>query len=90
MQDKENKSSGAGGGVNQTGGQGGSLPLKPPPPYPAVLARFNSVASNADSDDEDDPVKWRDYYGDDEQGRLQAKIARKDSLAMKLAQRPDK
>lgn len=66
------------------------MPLKPPPPYPAVLARFNSIPTNADSDDEDDPVKWRDYYGDDEQGRLQAKIARKDSLALKLAQRPDK
>lgn len=81
MQDKENKSAAGGGG---------GLPLKPPPPYPSVLARFNSVSSNQDSDDEDDPVKWRDYYGDDEQGRLQAKIARKDSLALKLAQRPDK
>ena len=80
MQDKENKSA-----------AGGGHPLKPPPPYPSVLARFNSVSTNRDdSDDEDDPVKWRDYYGDDEQGRLQAKIARKDSLALKLAQRPDK
>ncbi|OQR68895.1 hypothetical protein BIW11_12611, partial [Tropilaelaps mercedesae] len=86
MQDKENKS----GGIQGSTGVSGAVPLKPPPPYPAVLARFNSVASNADSDDEDDPVKWRDYYGDDEQGRLQAKIARKDSLALKLAQRPDK
>ncbi|EEC14712.1 phosphatase and actin regulator, putative, partial [Ixodes scapularis] len=45
--------------------------------------------SDSDSDD-DGPINWRDYYGDDEQGRLAAKIARKDSLALKLAQRPDR
>lgn len=54
-----------------------------PPPATAT-------AGGDDDDDEDGPINWRDYYGDDEQGRLVAKIARKDSLALKLAQRPDR
>ncbi|XP_067143968.1 phosphatase and actin regulator 1-like isoform X2 [Centruroides vittatus] len=46
--------------------------------------------SGGDSDsDIDNPILWRDYYGNDEQCRLVAKLARKDSLAMKLSQRPD-
>ncbi|CAN8001833.1 unnamed protein product [Ixodes hexagonus] len=53
--------------------------------------RENSRPGDSDSDSDDDgPINWRDYYGDDEQGRLAAKIARKDSLALKLAQRPDR
>lgn len=55
-----------------------------PPPPPSA-----GGDSHSDSD-EDGPINWRDYYGDDEQGRLAAKIARKDSLALKLSQRPDR
>ncbi|XP_077547473.1 phosphatase and actin regulator 1 isoform X8 [Haemaphysalis longicornis] len=55
----------------------------PPPPA-------SGGGHAAEDDDEDGPINWRDYYGDDEQGRLAAKIARKDSLALKLAQRPDR
>ncbi|GFR02735.1 phosphatase and actin regulator 2 [Trichonephila clavata] len=33
---------------------------------------------------------WRDYYGDDENCKLVAKIARKDYLSMKLSQRPER
>lgn len=45
--------------------------------------------SDSDSDGEA-TIKWRDYYGEDERIRKCAKIARKDSLAIKLAQRPDR
>ncbi|GIX71723.1 phosphatase and actin regulator 2 [Caerostris darwini] len=33
---------------------------------------------------------WRDYYGEDENCKLVAKIARKDYLSMKLSQRPER
>ncbi|XP_075729386.1 uncharacterized protein LOC119163578 isoform X2 [Rhipicephalus microplus] len=55
-----------------------------PPPPPSA------GGDNHSDSDEDGPINWRDYYGDDEQGRLAAKIARKDSLALKLSQRPDR
>ncbi|XP_054152915.1 phosphatase and actin regulator 1-like [Oppia nitens] len=49
------------------------------------------LSHESDSDDDSDGnINWRDYYGEDEQGKVAAKIARKDSLAIKLAQRPDK
>ncbi|KFM78216.1 Phosphatase and actin regulator 2, partial [Stegodyphus mimosarum] len=49
-----------------------------------------NTTDNSDSDSESEsPILWRDYYGDDEECRQVAKVARKDSLAMKLAQRPD-
>lgn len=51
--------------------------------------RIGNNSMDSDSDSED-TIKWRDYYGEDERGRRCAKIARKDSLAIKLAQRPDK
>ncbi|KAH7641765.1 uncharacterized protein LOC124493050 [Dermatophagoides farinae] len=35
-------------------------------------------------------VNWKDYYGDDEKGKIAAKLARKESLQLKLSQRPDK
>ncbi|RWS16483.1 Phosphatase and actin regulator 1-like protein [Dinothrombium tinctorium] len=76
-------------------------------PVPAVVLQNNNE-SDSESDSEGF-VRWRDYYGDDEQGwnhilivncftencfsikgRLAAKVARKDSLAIKLAQRPDR
>ncbi|KAL1441158.1 hypothetical protein MTO96_008893 [Rhipicephalus appendiculatus] len=56
-----------------------------PPPHPP-----SAGGDNHSDSDEDGPINWRDYYGDDEQGRLAAKIARKDSLALKLSQRPDR
>ncbi|XP_077495854.1 phosphatase and actin regulator 2 isoform X9 [Amblyomma americanum] len=59
------------------------------PPPPTTASPGGGGDSHSDSD-EDGPINWRDYYGDDEQGRLAAKIARKDSLALKLAQRPDR
>lgn len=51
-----------------------------------------SVVSNSDSDsdDGDSLAKLRDYYGDDEEGSIAAKIARRDSLEIKFSQRPDK
>lgn len=53
--------------------------------------QYHSMNDDTDSDsDSEATVKWRDYYGDDERIRRCAKIARKDSLAIKLAQRPDK
>ncbi|XP_070396242.1 phosphatase and actin regulator 2-like isoform X5 [Dermacentor albipictus] len=57
-----------------------------PPPPPSA----SPGGDNHSDSDEDGPINWRDYYGDDEQGRLAAKIARKDSLALKLSQRPDR
>ncbi|CAG2101930.1 unnamed protein product [Medioppia subpectinata] len=55
---------------------------------PAIVC---STSADSDSDsDSDGNINWKDYYGDDEEGRVAAKIARKDSLAIKLAQRPDK
>ncbi|XP_054724119.1 phosphatase and actin regulator 4B-like isoform X3 [Uloborus diversus] len=54
-------------------------------PVPSI-----SVSTSDDSDSESDsPILWKDYYGDDEEFRRVAKVARKDSLALKLAQRPD-
>ena len=43
-------------------------------------------------DDEDGPILYRDDDGSDEEAedRLAAKLARKDSLALKLSQRPDR
>ncbi|XP_076359139.1 uncharacterized protein LOC143251780 [Tachypleus tridentatus] len=59
-------------------------------PFPTIVVS-NQVDNDSSSDDSDDgPINWLDYYGDDEQARLVAKIARKDSLAMKLAQRPNR
>ncbi|XP_076325811.1 phosphatase and actin regulator 1-like isoform X2 [Tachypleus tridentatus] len=59
-------------------------------PLPAITVS-NQVDYDSSSDDSDDgPINWRDYYGEDERARLAAKIARKDSLAMKLAQRPNR
>ncbi|XP_029837580.2 phosphatase and actin regulator 1 isoform X3 [Ixodes scapularis] len=83
-------------GLRPTRGQGGlGSPQCPLPPPPALRLtdcdKENSRPGDSDSDSDDDgPINWRDYYGDDEQGRLAAKIARKDSLALKLAQRPDR
>jgi len=56
---------------------------------PVVHIRTPSATADDSDSDSEDSIKWRDYYGDDERGRRNAKIARKDSLAMKLAQRPD-
>ncbi|XP_013784700.1 phosphatase and actin regulator 2-like isoform X2 [Limulus polyphemus] len=59
-------------------------------PLPAITVS-NQVDYDSSSDDSDDgPINWRDYYGEDERARLAAKIARKDSLALKLAQRPNR
>ena len=43
-------------------------------------------------DDEDGPILYRDDDGSDEEAedRLAAKLARKDSLSLKLSQRPDR
>lgn len=71
-------------------------PQYPLPPPPTInLQQENKENSrpaddDSDSDSEGGSINWRDYYGDDEQGRLAAKIARKDSLALKLSQRPDR
>ncbi|XP_064486406.1 phosphatase and actin regulator 1-like isoform X3 [Ornithodoros turicata] len=77
-------------------------PQYPLPPPTITLQQDNKensrpAAYDSDSDSDDGPINWRDYYGDDEQGvsrsdagRLAAKIARKDSLALKLSQRPDR
>ncbi|XP_067141425.1 phosphatase and actin regulator 1-like isoform X2 [Centruroides vittatus] len=40
--------------------------------------------------DMDSLILWRDYYGDDEHCRLVAKMVRRDFLALKLAQRPER
>ncbi|CAL1288517.1 unnamed protein product [Larinioides sclopetarius] len=49
-----------------------------------------SATDNSDSDsDSGSPILWKDYCGDDEECKRIAKVARKDSLALKLAQRPD-
>lgn len=84
-------------GLRPTRGVQGGLgsPQYPLPPPPTLhlpdCDKENSRPGDSDSDSDDDgPINWRDYYGDDEQGRLAAKIARKDSLALKLAQRPDR
>ncbi|XP_071036197.1 phosphatase and actin regulator 1 isoform X15 [Parasteatoda tepidariorum] len=56
-------------------------------PLPSISI---SATDDSDSDSEsDNPILWKDYYGDDEEYRRVAKVARKDSLALKLAQRPD-
>ncbi|RWS31734.1 phosphatase and actin regulator 2-like isoform X2 [Leptotrombidium deliense] len=55
-------------------------------PVPAVV-RQNDSDSESDSEGY---IRWRDYYGEDEKGRMAAKVARKDSLEIKLAQRPDR
>lgn len=56
-------------------------------PVPTISINSND---NSDSDSDcDSPILWKDYYGDDEEYRKVAKLARKDSLALKLAQRPD-
>jgi len=59
---------------------------------PVEKERNPAVVSNSDSDsdDGDSLAKLRDYYGEDEEGRLAAKIARKDSLEIKFAQRPNR
>ncbi|GFY64816.1 phosphatase and actin regulator 2 [Trichonephila inaurata madagascariensis] len=56
-------------------------------PVPTISV---SATDNSDSDsDSDSPILWKDYCGDDEECKRIAKVARKDSLALKLAQRPD-
>ncbi|XP_013793057.1 phosphatase and actin regulator 4-like [Limulus polyphemus] len=59
-------------------------------PFPAIVVSSQGDNDSSSDDSDDGPINWRDYYGDDEQARLAAKIARKDSLAMKLAQRPNR
>ncbi|KAG8178956.1 hypothetical protein JTE90_013112 [Oedothorax gibbosus] len=49
---------------------------------PGVINSSNSMLENL--------LFWRDYYGEDENCKIVAKFARKDCLAMKLAQRPEK
>lgn len=56
---------------------------------PIPLINNNVAGEDSDSDIDNRRILWRDYYGNDEQCRLVAKLARKDSLAMKLSQRPD-
>ncbi|KAG8187964.1 hypothetical protein JTE90_025733 [Oedothorax gibbosus] len=55
-------------------------------PVPSISI---NPGDNSDSDSEDSPILWKDYYGEDEECRKVAMVARKDSLALKLAQRPD-
>ncbi|KAK6638016.1 hypothetical protein RUM44_008440 [Polyplax serrata] len=52
-------------------------------------ARPYIIREDCDSDNGDGPVLYRDEE-EDEESRLAAKIARKDSLALKLALRPDR
>ncbi|OTF69489.1 RPEL repeat containing protein [Euroglyphus maynei] len=47
---------------------------------------ISATIVNGDTSD----VNWKDYYGDDEKGKIAAKLARKESLKLKLSQRPDK
>ncbi|KAI1302305.1 Phosphatase and actin regulator 1 [Halotydeus destructor] len=63
------------------------LPNKENHMFPSLVVHDDSD-SDSDSDSES-YMQWRDYYGDDEKGRAAAKVARKDSLAIKLSQRPD-
>lgn len=49
-----------------------------------------SINETNEDDDDDGSINWKDYYGDDEKGKLVAKLARKESLQLKLLQRPDK
>ncbi|GIX88671.1 phosphatase and actin regulator 2 [Caerostris extrusa] len=56
-------------------------------PLPLISVSATDV-SDSDSDSEG-PILWKDYCGDDEECKRIAKVARKDSLALKLAQRPD-
>ncbi|XP_046443598.1 phosphatase and actin regulator 4-A-like isoform X15 [Daphnia pulex] len=77
----------------------------PPPPPPAKGQRPTylpvpvptiPVQCDYDSDESDGPILYRDDDVDDdeenmsEEARLSARIARKDSLALKLAMRPDR
>lgn len=51
---------------------------------------LKSVSIAETNEDGDDSINWKDYYGEDEKGKLVAKLARKESLQLKLAQRPNK
>ncbi|KAI7690072.1 Phosphatase and actin regulator 2 [Sarcoptes scabiei] len=51
---------------------------------------LNSIERSLKNEEETTLMNWKDYYGDDEKGKMVAKLARRESLQMKLSQRPDK
>ncbi|KAI5721744.1 hypothetical protein M8J77_025254 [Diaphorina citri] len=67
--------------------------VRPQPQPPPTLTISNSHPDHDDDDDSDDgPILYRndDDDDDDDDNQLASKIARKDSLAIKLALRPDR
>ncbi|KAH9414063.1 hypothetical protein DERP_012542 [Dermatophagoides pteronyssinus] len=55
------------------------------------MKSVNISTTNVNGDDSvSSDVNLKDYYGDDEKGKIAAKLARKESLQLKLSQRPDK
>ncbi|XP_013792861.1 uncharacterized protein LOC106476781, partial [Limulus polyphemus] len=57
---------------------------------PIPMLSFSGIGFKYNLGIDENLLYWRDYYGDDEEGRLAAKVARKDSLEIKLSQRPDR
>ena len=98
-------------GFRHSSGMAPSITITPADLASALKAR-NIRIEDYDDDSDDDSINWKDYYGDDENGKyyfvstlifffsyffsllfvakIVAKIARKESLQMKLSQRPDK
>ncbi|XP_055926205.1 phosphatase and actin regulator 2-like isoform X2 [Argiope bruennichi] len=77
------------------------VPLAGSPPFispenkenrPLPFAHIGNVLGvlNSSNSQLENLLFWRDYYGDDENCKLVAKIARKDYLSMKLSQRPER
>ncbi|CAL1276362.1 unnamed protein product [Larinioides sclopetarius] len=77
------------------------VPLAGSPPFispenkenrPLPFAHIGNVLGvlNSSNSQLENLLFWRDYYGEDENCKLVAKIARKDYLSMKLSQRPER